>query len=388
MLNRTSKVVVWLVLLLMTISAIGCTSSRKEELHLKLQQGEQLLDEEKYEYAYEFYGDLLEDYQDNLTVMEKIDYAKVMKNSRINLTLARQAMTKKDFRNVASYLKEIAEVDEKGIVQKEEIIAMVKAEYLKRAEGYLGDKSYQEAMDVLGEYGEIMGDDQEITKTLELVLLESKKPVEIPKKVVVIDATHQETPNLEKEPIGPDSEVMESKVTQGTQGVKTKVKEYELNLAVALRLKQLLLDAGYEVYLTRETSQVNLSNIERTNYANSKEADLFLRLHGNSSKDSKKKGIEIIYPSKNNPYVASLSEASALVSSRIFDEMLKTTGATSQGVLARDNMAEHNFSLSPVTTILMGYMSNKDEDILLQTPEYQQLIAEGIKNGIKAYFEN
>ena len=68
--------------------------------------------------------------------------------------------------------------------------------------------------------------------------------------------------------------------------------------------------------------------------------------------------------------------------------MLKTTGATSQGVLARDNMAEHNFSLSPVTTILMGYMSNKDEDILLQTPEYQQLIAEGIKNGIKAYFEN
>ncbi len=387
MLNRTTKVIILCMLLMIAFSAVGCKSSRKDELHAKLQEGEQLLQEEKYEAAYLLYVDLLEDYQDNLTIMEKIDYAEVMKKSRQNLTLAKEAMEENNFQNAMVYLDEIPELDVQGLAQKEQFINSIKGEYIEKSDAYLAEKSFEDAMDVLREYAELLGEDQEVEKKLELILLESKKPVEAPKKVIVIDVAHQEIPDLEEETIGPDSEVMESKVTQGTRGILTKVPEYVLNLDVALSLKQVLTDAGYQVYLTRETHQVNLSNRERSAFANEMNADLFLRLHANSSKDRSKQGIEILYPSEANPYVGQLSQASAKFANAINDELIKSTGAKSQGVLPRENMAEHNFSKSPVITLLMGYMTNKEEDALLQTPEYQQKIAQGIKNGIEIYFE-
>ncbi len=387
MFKNTTKVIILIMLILVALLVGGCSSNRKDELRAKLQEGEQLLQEENFETAYLLYVNLLEEYQDNLTIMEKIDYTKTMKESRKNLALAKKTMDNNNFHDTVAYLKKLPVLDKKALIEKDKIIKIIKEEYFKKSDAYLAENSYEEAMNVLKEYGALLGEDPEMKKQLDFILVEREKPVETLKKVIVIDVAHQQIPNKEEEPIGLGSEIMGRKVSPGTQGVVTKVPEYELALDLAWELKEMLTSAGYQVYLTRETNQVNMSNIERSAFATEMQADLFLRLHANSSRDSSKQGIEILYPSDKNYYVGNLSLASEKLAIATSDELVKATGAKSQGVVPKENMAEHNFSPCPVITVLVGYMTNKEEDVLLQSKEYQQKISEGIKNGIDTYFE-
>ncbi|NLY35864.1 MAG: hypothetical protein GX046_01370, partial [Tissierellia bacterium] len=99
-------------------------------------------------------------------------------------------------------------------------------------------------------------------------------------------------------------------------------------------------------------------------------------------------GIKMFYPSKDNIHVGHLSQLSEKASMYMLEELIQTTGANSQGIYAVDNMPEHNFSTSPVVTILPGYMTNREEDVLLKTKAYQLKLAEGLKNGINLYFES
>ena len=45
-----------------------------------------------------------------------------------------------------------------------------------------------------------------------------------------------------------------------------------------------------------------------------------------------------------------------------------------------------NWSTVPCIMVECGYMSNKEEDVKLNTPEYQQKLAEGMVEGICDYF--
>ena len=69
-----------------------------------------------------------------------------------------------------------------------------------------------------------------------------------------VDPGHQEHANREQEPIAPNSKKTKDKVASGTQGVKTRVPEYQVNLEVSLRLRDALEALGCEVYMTRETN--------------------------------------------------------------------------------------------------------------------------------------
>ncbi len=386
--KHKSRIYMGLLLLLSIVTLLGCTSSRKEELHEKLTLGDQLLQEEKFDEALKLYVTLLEDFQDNLTIMEKIEYSEDMKMSRENLDLAINAMDEENFKEAVEYLKKIPKIDEKAVKQKNELHETIKKKYIEKADRYVSEESYDIAMEVLGEYQSLLGEDPEIEEKLELILFEKNNPVEVVKKVIVIDAAHQEKPDLDKEPIGPGSDVTRSKATVGTTGIKTKTPEYVFTLELAKQMEQVLIASGYDVYLTREEDDVNMSNLDRSTFANEHKADLFIRLHGNSGNDLSLQGIEMFYPSKDNIHVGNLSEPSEKASMYILSELIKTTGANSQGVYALDNMPEHNFSMSPVVTLLPGYMTNREEDELLQTTAYQVKLAEGLKNGLNLYFES
>ncbi|NLC18578.1 MAG: N-acetylmuramoyl-L-alanine amidase [Clostridiales bacterium] len=206
------------------------------------------------------------------------------------------------------------------------------------------------------------------------------------KRIVAIDAGHQRKGNYEQEPIGPGAKETKAKVSSGTQGRFTGVPEYELNLLIAKKVKDVLTERGYEVIMIRESHDVDLSNKERADIANESGAEIFIRIHANGSTNPSVHGTLTIYPSKKNPYVADLSEASHKLSKAIVDAICKNTGSKNLGAVARDDMSGINWSKIPVTIIEMGYMTNEKEDKLMQTEDYQNKIVQGICDGIDEYF--
>lgn len=206
-------------------------------------------------------------------------------------------------------------------------------------------------------------------------------------RLIAIDAGHQSKGNSEKEPIGPGASTTKPKVSSGTRGVATDVPEYKLNLVIALKVQKELLSRGYDVFMIRENNDVDLSNRERAEMANESGADLFIRIHADGSENSSVSGTSTLYPSEDNPYVASLYEDSYALSKAIVDSMCDRTGARKRGAIARDDMSGINWCTIPVSIIEIGYMSNKKEDKLMQTKEYQDKMVAGICDGIDAYYE-
>lgn len=204
--------------------------------------------------------------------------------------------------------------------------------------------------------------------------------------VVVIDPGHQGKWNSGKEPDGPGSSTMKTKVSAGATGCVTKQKEYVLNLAVSLKLKEELERRGYEVVMIRETHTINISNSERAKFANKIGADAFIRIHANSSENSSVYGVETICQTSVNPYNASLYDASYRLSQCVLDAFVESTGAKKRHVWQTDTMSGINWCQVPVTILEMGFLSNPEEDRLLASEDYQNKMVEGIANGLDIYF--
>ena len=203
--------------------------------------------------------------------------------------------------------------------------------------------------------------------------------------VVVIDPGHQLRGDNNKEPNGPGSTTMKARVTSGTTGVATGVAEYILNLDISLKLKAELENRGYVVHMTRSTHEVNISNKERAEYANSVNADIAVRIHANGAGPSVR-GAETLAPSSSNPYVSHLSKASVSLSRCVINAYCAATGFSNRGVKTNDTMTGINWSSVPVTILELGFMSNAEEDRAMQDAIMQNNMVQGIANGIDAYF--
>lgn len=204
--------------------------------------------------------------------------------------------------------------------------------------------------------------------------------------LIGVDAGHQAKGNSQKEAVAPNSSETKAKVTSGTRGTTTGIYEYVLNLAVALKLEQELINLGANVVMVRRTNDVDISNKQRATMMNDAGVDLCIRIHANGSENSSHKGAMMLVP--GSKYTKSIQAASLKAGQIIFEEFLSATGAKNSGVITRDDLTGFNWSTVPVCLIELGYMTNPEEDRLLATDEYRAQCAEGLAQGILHWHES
>ena len=222
------------------------------------------------------------------------------------------------------------------------------------------------------------------TASAEATEAPTPEPTETPRLYglrIGIDPGHQEHANSEREPVAPNSSETKAKVASGTSGVSTGVPEYITNLEIALKLRDALEAQGCEVYMTRETNDVDISNMERAEMMNGLGVDLVLRLHCDGSTDRSANGIGMFVRETGEKQEE--SEAAARV---LLEAMSAATGARARGVFLRDTYTMNNWSIVPCILVEMGFMSNPAEDEKLNDPAYQDLLVEGMVEGIAGYF--
>ena len=254
-----------------------------------------------------------------------------------------------DMRKEITALKEQKKSLKSYIKSEEEAIKLIESEMGETEES-------KELQDEAGQEGQEAEAEQEAA------------PVESNGRKVAIDPGHQgyHVDMSELEPVGPGSQEMKAKATQGTEGSFTGVPEYELNLSISKQLAQELQGRGYEVMLTRQDNDTAISNRERALLAADFGADIYLRIHANGSENPNDSGALTMVPSANNPYIAQLHNKSYALGEAVINAYCQSCGLTNRGVMFSDNMAGTNWSKVPVTILEMGFLTNQSDDIYMQ----------------------
>lgn len=198
--------------------------------------------------------------------------------------------------------------------------------------------------------------------------------------VIGINPGHQKVQILTQYPIAPGSSTMKPGCQGGATGVVTHKDECEVNLEVSLKLRQLLEQAGATVVMTRTSNDVSINNIDRADILNRAGVDAAIQVHANGGGASVK-GMSSYYRSTGE-YV----DESKLLAESLLSGMLAATGAVDKGVHINNQYMSLNWSFTPAALVEMGFLTNREEDLLLSDESYQWLLAQGMVDGLAAYF--
>lgn len=156
--------------------------------------------------------------------------------------------------------------------------------------------------------------------------------------------------------------------------VNGKTIEKDINLSVALKLKDILEDNSIEVVLTRSSDE-DMSLEQRTSVANAANADFFISLHCNYYEDDAQiAGLECYYSSPN------------ATESKAYAESIINAASSSDDIITREAKAEHYYvvrnTTMPAVLVEMGFLSNYSECQKLAREDYQEILAQKIAEGI------
>lgn len=153
----------------------------------------------------------------------------------------------------------------------------------------------------------------------------------------------------------------------------TKKKEKEFNLAVTLKVRDLLLkESKIDLVLTRDSDTYPTLQ-ERAKLANDLNADIFISIHANAG-SATASGVETYYTRSESLSLANVMHKHLVSSSGLTDRKVRTK-----------NLHVTRETKMPAVLLEFGYLSNKSDDALLATEEFRNRVAEGVAQGIKEY---
>jgi N-acetylmuramoyl-L-alanine amidase len=98
-------------------------------------------------------------------------------------------------------------------------------------------------------------------------------------------------------------------------------------------------------------------------------------------------GVSALFPSAAG-WTAPIAPSSKRAATAIQTALVKKTRAVDCGTAERSDLAGFNFSTVPAVLVAVGYPSNRVEDRLLVSPNYQDLVAQGLADGILSYLNS
>ena len=193
-------------------------------------------------------------------------------------------------------------------------------------------------------------------------------------KVVILDAGH-----------GTPDEGAESK--NGTT-------EAQINLKIVLKIQQLLEQSGCTVILTRSDEnaiydldaktleQKKISDIHnRVKIGNESSADIFVSIHLNKINEQQYYGWQTFY-NTNNEQSKDLAEQIQISLNEAIQKENHRIAMKLNTVYIMKHVE------IPISIVECGFLSNPQEEQLLQEDEYQNRLAWGIYTGMMTYFSN
>lgn len=170
------------------------------------------------------------------------------------------------------------------------------------------------------------------------------------------------------------------------------ITEASINLKIALKVQKLLEEAGSTVILTRSDEngiyeegsntlrEMKVSDIKnRVKIGNESSADIFVSIHLNKITQQKYWGWQTFF--KNN------NEDSKKLAKSLQDGLNETIQRENKRVpLKIEKIYIIDNVQIPTSIVECGFLSNQEEEKLLQTDEYQDKLAWGIYVGIINYF--
>lgn len=167
------------------------------------------------------------------------------------------------------------------------------------------------------------------------------------------------------------------------------VKESDLNLQIALKLEEALLEEGFDVIMTREDEnniapenhqssvrEMKVADIDkRIEITNASGADMLISIHMNKFSATQYHGWQTFYQ-KN-------SEESKRLAESIQEEIKKSVQReNNRTALKIENIKLMDNAKIPAVIVECGFLSNEEEKNLLQQEAYQNKLVTGIVNGI------
>lgn len=188
-------------------------------------------------------------------------------------------------------------------------------------------------------------------------------------KIIVIDAGH-------------------GGVDPGVLGVKTSVKESDINLYVARELKTYFVEAGFRVVMTRTTNGglygVATKGFKMRDMKKRKEiieqsgADMVISVHQNFCPIPSRRGGQVFYDPSSESGLA------------LAQSIQKQLNALDESIKSRSALTGDYYMLkcteSPSVIVECGFLSNAEDEALLNSADYRKSVAYAVFKGAVAYY--